>query len=154
MQDADRDKLSAELAEYEIVTRHLVMERDLNAFGNLFGGVMLAWIDESSALFVMERIGWPDFVTVNMDDVDFKTPARRGDAVVFYSRILKTGRSSITVRTRAFVSQTLGVQDSDRKREEIINCKITFVCLKNGKPFPYFESEDYRTLLAEQRASE
>ncbi|HNJ04745.1 MAG TPA: hotdog domain-containing protein, partial [Leptospiraceae bacterium] len=64
---------------FDIVTRHLVMEKDLNAFGNLFGGNMLAWIDEASALYVMEQIGFANFVTVSFDDVNFKAPARRGD---------------------------------------------------------------------------
>lgn len=125
---------------FEIVTRHIVMDRDLNAHGNLFGGIMLAWLDEASALFVMEKIGYTNFVTVNMQDVSFKSPGNRGDAIVLYSRVLETGRSSITVQSRALAHDP----EKDIKRE-VINCRVTFVCLKDGKPFPYFESEQYRT---------
>lgn len=128
-----------ELEGFQIVTRHLVMEKDLNYHGNLYGGTMLAWLDESSALFVMESIGYTNFVTAGMENVRFKSPARSGEAVVFYCRTADLGRSSITVQTRAFVHDPL----SDRK-DEIINCSITFVCLRDGKPFPYFESDDYK----------
>ncbi|MBX7056755.1 MAG: acyl-CoA thioesterase [Leptospirales bacterium] len=131
---------STELDGYDVVTRHLVMERHLNAFGNLFGGVMLAWLDEGSALYVMDRIGYQDFVTVHMDNVNFRSPARRGDAVALYSRVQKVGRSSITVETRALVHEA-GLD----QRREVIACQITFVCLRDGRPFAYFESPEYRS---------
>ncbi|HMU81996.1 MAG TPA: acyl-CoA thioesterase [Leptospiraceae bacterium] len=124
---------------FDIVTRHLVMEKDLNAFGNLFGGNMLAWIDEASALYVMEQIGFANFVTVSFDDVNFKAPARRGDQVYISCRILKTGRSSITVETIAEIHAPV-----TGSHEETIRCKVTFVCLTDNKPFAYFESEDYK----------
>ncbi len=131
------------MSDFEIVTRHIVMERDLNAFGNLFGGVMLAWLDEGSALYVMERIGYADFVTVSMDNVNFRTPARRGDAVVIYCRTVKTGRSSITMETKAFVHEP-----GTGAKREVITCLVTFVCLRDGRPYPYFETPEYRSWLA------
>ena len=135
-------------SSFEIVTRHIVMERDLNAFGNLFGGIMLAWLDEASALYVMDKIGFADFVTVSLDNVNFRTPARRGDAVVLYSRIQKVGRSSITIQSRALVHEPV-----TGKKEEIIDCRITFVCLKDGKPFAYFETPAYRRWTEGQQSS-
>lgn len=131
-----------EIQDYEIVTRHLIMEKDLNYFGNLFGGAILAWLDEGTAAYVVDKIGYADFVTVSLEDVYFKSPARRGDALVIYSRILKLGRSSITVRTRAFVHLPV----SGDKRE-IIDCKFTFVCLKENSPYAYFKSPEYQTWL-------
>ena len=134
-----------DLAGWDIVTRHIVMERDLNAFGNLFGGVMLAWLDEGSALYVMDRIGYADFVTVSMDDVNFRAPARRGDAVVIYSRVAKTGKSSITLDARAVVHEP-----GTARRHEVINCRITFVCLRDGKPYAYFQSRPYAEWLKQR----
>ncbi|MCB1168994.1 MAG: acyl-CoA thioesterase [Leptospiraceae bacterium] len=136
----NENQATEELKDFHIVTRHLVMEKDLNYHGNLYGGTMLAWLDESSALYVMETIGYTNFVTAGMENVRFKSPARSGEAVVFYCRTASTGKSSITVQTRAFVHDPI----SDRK-DEIINCSITFVCLKDGKPFAYFESPEYRS---------
>ena len=143
MSETKKSPEEVPLDEFEIVTRHIVMDRDLNAFGNLFGGSMLAWLDEGSALYVMDKIGYADFVTVSMDDVKFRSPAHRGDAVVLYSRILHTGGSSITVGTRAFSHEPV----TGNKRE-IINCKLTFVCLKAGKPYAYFKGPEYKAWLA------
>ncbi len=128
---------------FDIVTRHLVMEKDLNAFGNLFGGNMLAWIDEASALYVMQQIGYADFVTVSFDDVNFKAPARRGDNVYISCRVLKTGKSSITVEAIAEIRQP-----ASGAQHETIRCKVTFVCLMNSRPYPYFESTEYKNFLA------
>lgn len=126
------------LDDFDIVTRHIVMEKDLNAFGNLFGGAILGWLDEASALYVMEKIGYANFVTVSLTDVNFKAPGRRGDAIVIYCRTLKTGKSSITVQTRALAHEPV---TGDKR--EIITCTITFVCLENGAPFAFFESPHY-----------
>lgn len=135
--------------DYTIVTRHIVMERHLNAHGNLFGGVILAWLDEAAALYVMEHIGYSNFVTVALDNVSFKAPAHRGDAIVIYCRVVHTGRTSMTIQTQAWVH----VPDSLEKRE-IIVCKVTFVCLQDGLPFPYFTSEIYRNWCTKKQLLE
>ena len=47
------------------------MEKHLNAQGNMFGGVVLAWLDEAAALYTMEKIRYTNIVTVSMDNVNF-----------------------------------------------------------------------------------
>lgn len=119
----------------ELVTQHIVMSKELNAHGNLFGGTMLAWLDEASAIYVMRKLAYSNIVTVSMDDVSFKTPGRNGDIILIYSEVDKVGKSSVTVKTSAF---SMNERMTDKK--EIIQCKITFVCLDEaGKPYPYFE---------------
>jgi|GEM_PF-581093 len=130
------------MSDFELVTRHIVMEKDLNAFGNLFGGVMLAWLDEAAALYVMEKCGYANFVTVSLDDVNFKAPSHRGDSTLIYCRVLKTGRSSIIIQTKAY-----SYEPESREKYEVINCKFTFVCLKRGKPYNYFSSGAYQRWL-------
>jgi acyl-CoA thioesterase YciA len=125
--------------EFEVATRHMVMERDLNPFGHLFGGTILAWVDEGAALYLMEKIGYRDFVTVNLDDVNFKAPGQRGDAIQILCRVVRTIHSSVVVQARA-VSHTA----STGAVREIINCVITYVCLKNDEPYAYFQSDEYR----------
>lgn len=123
---------------YELVTRHLVMEKDLNPAGNLFGGTVLAWLDEATGIFVSRKIGYTNFVTAAMNDVSFHAPGHRGDIIVVYSRIVRTGNSSLTASTKAFVEEPVtGV------RREMITCTITFVCMKDQKPYPYFRSAAY-----------
>lgn len=121
----------------ELVTQHIVMSRDLNAHGNLFGGKMLEWIDEAAGIFVMDKIAYTNIVTASMDQINFKYPGRNGDIIRIYAEIEKTGKSSMTVKTKS-----VSTNEKTRDKHEIITCKITFVCLGyDGKPFPFFEMQ-------------
>lgn len=124
-----------DLTNMELITQHIVMSKDLNAHGNLFGGIMLAWIDESAAIYTMRKIGYTNIVTVNMDDVNFKTPGKNGDIIQIYAGIERVGNSSLIIKTKS-ISLPIGKMEA----REIIQCKVTFVCLDDiGKPFAYFE---------------
>lgn len=131
-------ELSSQLNGFEIVTRHMVMERHLNPGGNLFGGAVLGWLDEAAALFVMEKTGCGTLVTVSMEDVTFKAPAVRGDHIVIYTRIDHTGRSSVRVEARAYAYDPM-----TREQREIIDCVITYVCMRGNKAYPYFASDEF-----------
>jgi acyl-CoA hydrolase len=127
----------------ELITQHHVMSKDLNAHGNLFGGIMLAWIDEAAAIYIMRKIGYTNIVTVNMDNVNFMTPGRNGDIIQIYGEIEKIGKSSIVIKTNS-ISLAMG---SHNKRD-VIQCKVTFVCLDElGRPFPYFEMNKDRKII-------
>ena len=143
---AENDRMTKPFeGEFRVVTRHMVMEKDLNPASNLFGGTLLAWLDESTAIYVLERIGYDNFVTVGMDDVDFKAPGRRGDVITISCRIVRTGSSSVVAEARAIV------EDAPRtERREIIHCSITYVCMKDGKTYPYFQSDAYQRWLERQ----
>lgn len=126
-------------SNFEIVTRRLVLPRDLNGHGNLYGGSMLSWIDESSYLYAIEKIGYTNMVTVSLENVRFRTPARLGDSVIVQCRIHQIKKTSITIQTKAVVHDLKANQIN-----EIIDCFITFVCLKDGKPYPYFTTEEFK----------
>ncbi|TGJ99227.1 acyl-CoA thioesterase [Leptospira semungkisensis] len=135
--------LDSKIQGMGLSTQHIVMSRDLNQHGFLFGGQMLAWIDEGCAMFVMEKIGYSNLVTVSMDDVVFKSPGLLGEIIQIFSKVEKVGKSSITLRCAA-------IAKSQKKKEvrEIIDCKITYVCLDDsGKPFPYFTQFDTDEIL-------
>jgi len=122
--------------DFDLISRHLILSKDLNPFGNVFGGQVLSWLDESSYIYLVTKTGYPNFVTVNMDNVNFTAPAKLGDVMTFYGKILKTGKSSATVSNSAFV-----IEPGKDSKKEIISCTITFVALKDGKPFPFFSKK-------------
>lgn len=124
---------------FEVITRHLVVSKDLNFYGNLHGGVMLLWIDEAGYLFAVEKIGYANLVTVSLENVRFQTPGRNGDRVTIEGRIEKVGRSSLTIQARALVEDP----DASDPRH-IITCDITYVCLKDGRPYSYFKTQEYQ----------
>ncbi len=75
----------------------LLLPKDTNAYGTIFGGVILANIDLASA--VEARKAAPHrYVTKAMREVEFHAPVHLGDVVSFYTETVRLGRTSITVR--------------------------------------------------------
>jgi acyl-CoA thioesterase YciA len=77
--------------------RVLLLPKDTNALGTIFGGVILSHIDLASAVEA-RRHGARRFVTKAMREVEFHAPVHVGDIVSFYCETLRLGRTSITVR--------------------------------------------------------
>lgn len=75
----------------------MMMPRDTNAHGTIFGGVLLSYIDQAGAVEA-RKWGPHRFVTVAIDSVQFKQPVFVGDVLSFYTQVVKTGRTSISVR--------------------------------------------------------
>ena len=81
----------------------LMMPRDTNPQGTIFGGVLLSYIDQAGAAgarLEMARAGWPEssIVTVAVDGVEFLQPVFVGDLVSFWTELERVGRTSITMR--------------------------------------------------------
>lgn len=82
---------------YRTAIRVAMMPRDTNAAGTIFGGVILGHLDLAGAMEAMRRYPTRRFVTVALHEVVFKSPVLVGDLVSFRTRVVKTGRTSITV---------------------------------------------------------
>jgi acyl-CoA thioesterase YciA len=75
----------------------VLLPKDTNAYGTIFGGVILSHIDLASA--VEARKTAPQrYVTRAMHEVEFHEPVFLGDVVSFYTETVRVGRTSITVR--------------------------------------------------------
>jgi acyl-CoA thioesterase YciA len=77
--------------------RVLMMPRDTNAHGTIFGGVILSYIDQAGAIEA-RRQGLKFMVTVSMDKVVFHEPVFVGDLVSFWTETLRIGNTSITIK--------------------------------------------------------
>ena len=76
--------------------RVVMMPRDTNALGTIFGGVILSHIDLAAATEAYRY--WPGkMVTVAMDRVEFHQPVRVGDLVSLFCEVRHLGRSSIAI---------------------------------------------------------
>ena len=82
----------------EYGTQRLVMYPHLNAAGILFGGMALAWVDEDAIIFAQNLLETNKIATVKMSEVVFKSVANIGDILVSGAELVKTGRTSITVK--------------------------------------------------------
>lgn len=78
--------------------RIMLLPRDTNSQGTIFGGVILSYIDTAGAIEAHRRTQMPRFVTVAMREVIFHKPVFVGDLVSFYAETIRIGSTSITVR--------------------------------------------------------
>jgi acyl-CoA thioesterase YciA len=74
-------------------------------YATIFGGVILSYIDQAGAIGARHEViragGPPPFlVTVAMNRVEFHQPVLVGDVVRFLTRLVRLGRTSITVHVR------------------------------------------------------
>jgi acyl-CoA thioesterase YciA len=81
----------------EPAIRVLMMPRDTNAHGTIFGGVILSYIDQAGAIEA-RRQGLKFMVTVSMDKVVFHEPVFVGDLVSFWTETTRIGNTSITTK--------------------------------------------------------
>ena len=81
----------------EPAIRVLMMPRDTNAHGTIFGGVILSYLDQAGAIEA-RRQGCTLMVTVSMDKVVFHEPVFVGDLVSFWTETLRIGKTSITTK--------------------------------------------------------
>jgi len=75
----------------------LLLPKDTNPMGTIFGGVILSHIDLASAVEA-RRVAPRRYVTKAMHEVEFHQPVFLGDVVNFFTRTVRVGRTSLTVR--------------------------------------------------------
>jgi acyl-CoA thioesterase YciA len=91
------------MSEPYTAVRVVMMPRDTNPHGTIFGGVILSHIDTAGAIAARRAVqlkgGNPRaaFVTVAINRVEFKHPVLVGDVVSFNTSVVKFGRTSVTI---------------------------------------------------------
>src|SRR5260370_7575782 len=90
------------MAEVYLGIQVVMMPRDVNPYGTIFGGVLLSYIDQAGAIgarhAVVQAGGQPPaVVTVAINRVEFKKPVLVGDVVRFLAHPLRIGKTSITM---------------------------------------------------------
>lgn len=115
-------------------TRKWVKPEDLNPNGTLFGGRLLAWIDEEAALYTLIQLENKKIVTKYISEINFMSSAEQGDIVELGMDVVKFGRSSITLKCEARNKMT---------RETILTVEnIIMVNLDDeGKPKPHGKTQ-------------
>jgi acyl-CoA thioesterase YciA len=91
------------MTEPYLAIQVVMMPRDTNPAGTIFGGILLSYIDQAGAIgarrAVIQAGGAPPFlVTVAVNRVEFKKSVHVGDVVRFLTRLVRLGRTSVTVQ--------------------------------------------------------
>lgn len=112
------------------VNRRLVMSKDLNGANKLFGGTILAWIDEQAYIEVISLLKSTNVVTKFISEVEFISGAHIGDVVEIKTKFSKAGKTSITLQVEVFNFTT---QKSIATVTEIVMVNVD----ENGHPSPH-----------------
>lgn len=113
------------------VKTSLVLPPDTNYMGTIFGGKVLAYIDEVAGIAAMRHSGRP-VVTASFDSVDFLLPVREGDIMTVEAFITWTGRTSMEVYTKVMTEKEPGGEP-----QLTATSFVTMVAVgEDGKPVP------------------
>ena len=98
------------MSEAYLAIQVVMMPRDTNPHGTIFGGVILSYLDQAGALGARREVAraggpLPFVVTVAINRVEFRRPVLVGDVVRFLTRLVRMGRTSITMHVSAEVER-------------------------------------------------
>jgi len=96
--------MSLALPDEDPVLRVVPMPADANAHGDVFGGWIMAQVDIGGAIRAARR-AQGRVATVAVNSFVFKEPVLVGDILSIYARILRTGRTSVTVDVAAYAER-------------------------------------------------
>ena len=111
----------------------LLLPKDTNAYGTIFGGVILSHIDLASAVEARKH-GHHRYVTKAMREVVFVEPVFLGDLVALYTETVRIGRTSITVKVTVEVERW---GQGDGQRTKVTEAEVVLVAVDDrGQPTP------------------
>jgi acyl-CoA thioesterase YciA len=112
--------------------RVVMMPRDTNPMGTIFGGIILSYIDQAGAVEFRKQSD-KRMVTVAMHEVKFLAPVLVGDLVSFYTETIKIGNTSLTARVTVEAKRGQAPHESVR----VTQAEVVYVALDGqGKPVP------------------
>jgi acyl-CoA thioesterase YciA len=119
----------------ELITTKICMALDLGVHGNLFGGNMMAFLDEAAAAYSCQLCDTPRMVTKKIEEVVFQNPVKVGNILKIYGEVDKIGNTSITVKLEA---RKHNVYTGQQKL--VCSTKMVFVRIDDeGSPGPISE---------------
>ena len=114
----------------------LLLPKDTNALGTIFGGVILSNIDLASAVEARKHAA-RRYVTKAMREVEFHEPVFLGDIVSFYTDTVRVGRTSITVRV-SVEAERWGAGRGEKVK--VTEAEVVLVAVdESGRPTPIQE---------------
>jgi acyl-CoA thioesterase YciA len=114
----------------ELVMRVMPMPADTNPNGDIFGGWLMARVDQAGAV-LPARIARGRIATVAVNQFLFKQPVSVGDLLSFYSRVERIGNTSVTVHVEVLAERN----PADLQVVKVTEANLTYVAIdRDGKP--------------------
>ncbi|MEO5691915.1 MAG: acyl-CoA thioesterase [Usitatibacter sp.] len=114
------------LPDDQPVLRIVPMPADTNAHGTIFGGWVMAQVDIAGSIPAWDRAKGA-VVTVAVNSFVFRQPVFVGDIVSFYARVLKVGRTSVTVDVEVYAQR--GRSSGVHEVVKVTEAQLTYVAV-------------------------
>lgn len=85
----------------ELLMTKVCMTKDIGVHGNLFGGIMLSWIDEAAVAMSNRICKTPNMVTRKMTEILFERPVKVGYSINIYGKAVSMGNTSLALDIEA-----------------------------------------------------
>jgi len=122
--------MSDKWTDMQLISTHYVMARQVGYHGNLFGGVMLSWIDEAGAAVACQIADTGRMVTKYISALTFERPVRPGQLIKLYGRCVKIGNTSLTIEIEARRHSIY-----NKTQKTVCKCEMVFVRIDgDGEP--------------------
>jgi len=111
----------------------MLLPKDTNNLGTIFGGVIASYIDLASAVEA-RKAGPHRYVTKALREVEFHEPVYVGDIVSFFTETVRVGRTSITVRVLVEAERW---GQGQGERVNVTEAEVVLVAVNaSGRPIP------------------
>jgi len=119
----------------------MIFSKSLNDNGNLFGGLLMKWMDEVAYITAI-RFTRMTVVTVSVDNLRFLKAIKSGSMIETIGRVQKTGNVKIGIQVEIYVE----TPDSDI-REKAAEAVFTFAAINKNNQSICFEKSINRKAL-------
>lgn len=115
----------------ELTLRTLAMPADTNAAGDIFGGWVMAQMDLACGIRAAER-AHGRVVTAAVKEMSFVAPMKIGDTLSIYTKVMRVGRTSMTLKVEAWAQRYLS-----HRMDRVTQAGFIMVAIgEDGKPTP------------------
>lgn len=105
----------------------IVLPEDLNDYGSLFGGTLLKWVDEIAYIRVSLDFPGRHFVTIALDNAEFRHRISKGQILRFHCAQIRLGVTSVSYNVKVY-----GARYQIDEKEVLFENNITFVCVDDA----------------------
>jgi len=113
-----------------MITMRLVKSEDLNHHGTLFAGRTAEWFVESGFIAAASLLNPQNVVCLKIHGMFFTKPARSGDVLKFSSKVIYTGKTSLTAYVHV---------EKNGGEKPLVDGFVTFIHVdEETRPSPHF----------------
>lgn len=112
----------------KLIFRKLTMPFQANPNGDIFGGVLMSFLDEAGAIIAYE-LAEGMVVTIAVDKMQFLNPVHVGDVVCCYAKVIHIGNSSLGIHVQLWNRRNF---KDPNTRVKVLETTFTYVAVSES----------------------